>query len=133
MGKRNHKKLSKQQRNALENEAVFRNANEKIAKGLEKLEKMAIKNNYTNLTTDDLELQFLCECSDENCTERIKMKSKKYIRLHEDRKQFIVKPEHQALDIEEIEEKKPSYTLVKKFRLPSESSNTLETTTISNA
>lgn len=128
-----HKPLTRPQRNALENEAVFRNANEKVSKGLEKLEKMATKSNLVGLTGDDLELYFLCECSDENCTERIKMKASRYKKLHKDRKQFIVKPGHQAAVIEKVEDKKPSYTLVKKIKMPSEASTTLEASSVNNS
>ncbi len=125
------KKLS--ERRQIENEVVFRQANERVQKGLDKLEQVAEAEGYTSLPdTDDISLHFYCECSDENCQERIVMKLTLYNEYHNNRKQFLVSPNHETTGVERVVLKDSSYTIVEKFVTPPETAVKLQPTDINN-
>lgn len=126
------KKLS--ERRQIENEVVFRQANEQIQKRLDKLTEMAKEEGYTSLPDKPAQpLQFYCECSDENCKERIALKLDMYNDLHNNRKQFLIKPDHEVASIERIVLKDSNYTVVEKFTKPPEKATQLWRTHIVNA
>lgn len=125
------KKLSV--RRQVENEVVFRQTNERVQKELDGLKKMAKAEGYTSLPdTDDITLHFYCECSDENCAERIAMKLTLYNEFHNNRKQFLISPDHEALGIERVVLKDLNYTIVEKFATPPETADKLQPTDIDN-
>ncbi len=125
------KKLSL--RRQVENEVVFRQANERVQKELDGLEKMAEAEGYASLPdTDDISLHFYCECSDENCQERIVMKLTLYNEFHNNRKQFLISPDHETLGVESVVLKDSNYTIVEKFATPPETADKLQHTDIVN-
>lgn len=125
--------MSTTERRQIENEMIFRRANEKIVKGLKKLDTMHKEDgNHGLVSNDDLLLHFNCECSDENCDERIPIKISKYQKIHQDRKVFILKPNHQVNQIEKVVQKKPTYSVVKKMQTIDNPGTTLNQTSISN-
>lgn len=118
----------------IENEAVFRKANELTLKNLDKLKKMTKKEGIESLMpSNDMELHFFCECSDENCRKRIEMKLSTYKKLHKDRSKFILIPGHEATAIEKVVAKKATYNLIDKYVLPSEEPVKLNRTSVQNA
>lgn len=122
------------ERRQIENEVVFRKANERVQKGLAKLGTSARNEGHdTLIPSEDLELHFYCECSDENCHERIVMALSKYKALHRDRSRFIVCPDHETTALEEVVAEKQRYSVVEKFVTPSEASTTLNVTSVNNA
>lgn len=124
---------SPSERRQIENEVVFRNANEQIQKDLDELRKKAKAEGHDSLIPDkDLDLHFYCECSDENCRERIVLALSKYKQLHQDRSQFIVSPKHETTAIEDVVSKKITYTVVEKFIVPPEKATMLKSTPIHN-
>lgn len=126
-----NKKLS--ERRQIENEVVFRQANEHIQKDFDALNDMAEEEGDTSLPdTDELQLRFYCECSDENCQERIGIKLGLYNEFHNNRKQFLIRPGHEALAVESIILKDSNYTVVEKFATPPETASRLEHTDIIN-
>ncbi len=126
-----NKKLS--ERRQIENEVVFRQTNEQIQKDLDALNDMAKKEDTHLPDTDDLVLYFYCECSDENCQERIGIKLSLYNDFHNNRKQFLISPNHESLAVERIILKDSNYTVVEKFVTPPETVAQLEHTDIVNA
>lgn len=122
------------ERRQIENEVVFRKANEKIQKGFDNIERLAKEEDFAVPKPDpDMILHFYCECSDENCRQRITMPHSKYKEIHKDRSQFIVQPGHATKALEEVVSKRAKYNVVDKFVTPPETSTGLNATSISNA
>ncbi|MES2971013.1 MAG: hypothetical protein V4702_01680 [Patescibacteria group bacterium] len=125
--------LSPSERRQVENEVVFRRANEKVQNSLDKLEKIAREERDDSFKSHpDMTLHFYCECSDENCRERIVLSLSKYQELHKDRSQFIVMPKHDIPSLEKVVSNKFKYSVVDKFVTPSEAANSLNVTSIQN-
>ncbi len=126
--------ISLPEKRQIENEVVFRKANEKVLEELKLLTKMAKSEGNASMAPDkDLKLHFFCECSDENCHERIVLTLGKYQDLHKDRSKFIVSPDHETAAIEKVVAKKVKYSVVDKFVTPSEKATTLNATTVDNS
>ena len=122
------------ERREIENEMIFRRKNEKIGAELEALHTMFIDDGYADLVLkEDLELLFLCECSDEDCTTRIPMLQSIYQKIHTDRKQFIVLPGHEVESIEKVLKKHDGYNIVLKKESIAEPSGTLNETPVNNS
>lgn len=122
-------KKSVTEQRQIENEAVFRGVNEQTTTSIKAVNEMAKEEGHLSLiNNDDMKLHFYCECSDENCRERIILATSKYEAFHRDRKQFILKPGHHVKEIEEIVSKKTHYNVVKKFKKPPEQVRTLKQT-----
>ncbi len=116
-----------------ENESVFREANEKVQADLENFTTLAYSEGQADLApTQDMVLNFCCECSDENCRERIPMSIGEYSRLHQDRHNFIISPNHETPAIEFPVAKRKRFWLVRKFVSPSEKNATLRSTPTDN-
>ena len=108
-------KLPPDERKQIENEMLFRRANEKVGADLDALDAMYIADGNPHLVSDkDLLLNFKCECSDENCEVRIPMKLSDYKKLHVDRSTFIIKPHHEVKPIEKVIEVTPTHSVVRK-------------------
>lgn len=121
------------ERRQIENEMIFRNANEKVGDDLEKLDHELMKDDFPDLMiTEDIVLDFLCECSDEDCDMRISMKLSIYQKIHKNRKAFIIKPEHQVNGIEELIRTEDDYCVVEKNKTTPEPDTGLNCTQISN-
>ena len=126
-------KISVEERKQIENEMIFRRANEKVGEGLDLLDEMHIKDGNPHLVrNDDLRLEFKCECSDEDCEARIPIKLSIYRKIHEDRDSFIVKLKHQVKAIEEVILTESNYSVVKKHNSTAEPSDKLNKTDIHN-
>ena len=88
-----------------QNEALFREVNERLKDRKE----------------DDSEWvspsQWICECAEETCTERIEMSPREYEQLRSDARHFAVVPdeEHVTLDAERIVETREKYWIVEKL------------------
>ena len=108
-------KLSAEERKQIENEMLFRRANEKVGKDLDELDAMyKAEGNPHLMRDDDLLLNFKCECSDENCDIRIPMRLSQYRKIHLDRSAFLIKPNHEVTPIEKVIETTDTYNIVRK-------------------
>lgn len=115
-------------RKMAENEVVFRRYNEQVNITLKKLSILAEEHSQeAYITPNDEPLHFYCECADENCKARIKLKPSVYEQIHNHRDQFIIVPGHQAVQIERVIKTTKSYSVVRKFEVPS-SATTLNVT-----
>ena len=127
---------SPSERRLAENEAVFREYNERIIKGFDELKKLAEEDGQQSflaqVAQDDRPLYFYCECSDENCIKRVLMKPSDYDKIHKDRDTFVMVPGHETSDIERIVKKADSYYVVEKFEEPSVPKNGLNQTEVDN-
>jgi hypothetical protein len=126
--------ISHAERRQIENEMIFRRINEKVGDDLGALDAMHIEDGNVQLVRDeDLLLQFKCECSDENCIERIPLKLTEYQDIHLNRDTFIVSPDHQVDPIEKVLKTFAKYNIVMKNNSTSEPNDTLNITTIDNS
>jgi hypothetical protein len=83
-------------------ESRFRDVNERIAE-----------------SADDLGLKqadLVCECADPECGDRIEAPLEDYERVRADGALFVVAPEHQVPEHEEVVESRPGYRIVQKLR-----------------
>lgn len=125
--------ISVAERRQIENEMIFRRANEKVGDSLDALDAMHIEDGDINMIRDDdLLLRFKCECSDENCNDRIQLKLSEYKNTHTDRDTFIVLPNHQVKMIEKVIRTEPTYSVVRKNNSTPEPGKDLNDTTINN-
>lgn len=126
--------ISKAKRNQIENEMIFRRQNEQVSDGLNALDSMHLEDGNPHLVShEDLVLQFICECSDENCDERIPLKLSDYKEVHFNRHRFVIAPDHQVDPIETVVKEKKDYMVVEKMKLVPEPGSTLRATTIDNS
>jgi hypothetical protein len=126
--------ISNAERKQIENEMIFRRINEKVGSDLDALDKMHREDGNVHLLHDDLiQLEFKCECSDENCSVRIPLKLSEYREIHSDRNTFILKVDHQVDKIEKVIQKMDGYNVVKKKNSTPEPGDTLNKTTVDNS
>lgn len=122
-----------EERRQIENEMIFRRANEKVGDSFDDLDAMHIEDNNPHLTRDkNMTLEFKCECSDENCDVRIRIKLTDYQKIHINRGSFVIKPKHQVKGIEKVIATKSNYSVVKKNKSTKEPGDKLNRTSISN-
>ena len=125
--------MSIAERRQIENEMIFRNANEKVGDDINELDIQLIKDDYPELASGkDIILHFICECSDENCAERIPLKLSFYQKIHKNRDAFIIKPNHQVKEIEKVIRTEKDYSVVEKNKSISEPTGGLNTTPTQN-
>jgi hypothetical protein len=126
--------ISLSEKRQIENEMIFRRANEKVGDDFDELDVQLIEEGHSELTQpDNLALYLDCECSDENCTARIPIQLRLYRDIHKDRNTFIVKPNHQVRAIEEVLHTGKEYSIVEKNHSVAEPDDTLNKTSIDNS
>lgn len=102
-----------------ENEVIFREYNENVQKRFDELTKLAHDDNQRDIITEtDMPLHFYCECSDENCRERIQMKPNIYNDIHIHRDLFTIVCGHEVDRIEKVIATEPDYCIVEKKEVP---------------
>lgn len=122
------------ERRQIENEMIFRRANEKVGDSLGALDAMHIEDDNPHLIRDDsVLLHFKCECSDEDCDARIPIKLSVYQNIHANRDSFIIKLKHQVEAIEEVILTEADYSVVKKNNSTAEPGEILNVTPINNS
>lgn len=126
--------ISKAEQRQIENEMIFRRMNEKVGTDLDALDVMHTEDGNSYLIKDeDLLLMFKCECSDENCDERIPLRLSKYRKIHTNRDTFIVKAEHEVDPIEKVIIQEKDFNVVRKNNSTPEPNDTLKDTTVDNS
>ena len=122
------------ERRQIENEMIFRRANEKVGTDLDQLDAAYIEEGHPELVRSaDLLLHLKCECSDENCDKRIPIKLSAYQEIHENRDAFIIKTKHQVEAIEKVIKSEDDYAVVEKNNSTAEPNDTLKRTSIDNS
>jgi hypothetical protein len=87
---------------AAQNQTLFREVNERVKDLDERLAWQLDRGDW------------LCECEDETCFERIRMALPEYERLRAHGNRFAVKPGHEAPELEDIIERHDGYLIVAK-------------------
>jgi hypothetical protein len=82
-------------------ESLFRDVNERIAETSEPF------------GTDEAE--FMCECADPACADRLEVPLAEYEEVREDGTTFLLDPEHLEPDVERIERHRRGYAVVRKI------------------
>lgn len=68
---------------------------------------------HLNATVDD-EWEYLCECADPACTERVTLTRSEYEAVRADPHRFVVCPAHQVPGIEHVVAADPEHVIVEK-------------------
>jgi len=103
----------------VENEAVFRELNQRLQVGLDAVNKIALEEGDEPVFINgDESLYFYCECSDENCKQRLKISLNEYNKIHRDSKSFIVARGHEVTSLEDIIFVGTDYSVVRKHLEP---------------
>ncbi len=122
------------ERRQIENEMIFRRGNEQVGINLDEIDALHIDDGNRHLVRkEDLLLEFRCECSDENCNERIAVKLSVYQKIHLNRDTFIIKEGHEVDKIEEVTAVKADYSVVKKNKSTTEPGPLLNKTDVDNS
>ena len=82
-------------------EALFRDVNERIAEASERF--------------DAEEAEFMCECGDPACADRLEVPLEEYEEVRSDATTFVLDPDHVEPRIERVVEHRKGYAVVKKF------------------
>jgi hypothetical protein len=82
-------------------EALFRDVNERIAEASERF--------------DSEEAEFMCECANPGCAERLEVPLTEYEQVREDATTFLLNPEHVKPDVEKIVRRRRGYAIVRKI------------------
>jgi hypothetical protein len=83
-------------------ESLFRNVNERIAESSQRF--------------DSDEAEFVCECSDAACAERIETPLDEYERIRSEPTYFLLTPGHEDTRVERVVRRRPRYAVVEKVR-----------------
>lgn len=104
------------ERRLVENEALFREMNERVQKGFDALNDMARAvgdDNHYGVDKDTV-LSFYCECADINCYDRIELTLGAYEEIHKDDRSFVIICDHLIDRYEETVIKTNIYYVVRK-------------------
>lgn len=82
-------------------ESLFRDVNERIAEASGRF--------------DAGEAEFMCECADPACTERLEVPLPEYEEIRSDGTQFLLDPGHVEPAVERVVEKRRGYAIVEKL------------------
>ncbi len=84
------------------NEALFREVNERIAESAERF--------------DSDRAQFVCECADQDCAQRVDASLEEYERVRADATRFLLCPGHEDTRVERVVERRGTrIAIVEKF------------------
>lgn len=89
------------ERRVAKNEALFRDANESIERGLWPGEKHPA-------------VRFLCECAQVDCGQMVEVGLGDYERIRANPKRFLMVPGHDLPEFETVVEERPAYVVVEK-------------------
>jgi hypothetical protein len=84
-------------------ESLFRSVNERIAEASERFD-----------AGDNDDGEFMCECADPSCAERLEVPLDEYEEVREDATTFVLDPDHVRPEIERIVRHGRGYAVVKK-------------------
>jgi hypothetical protein len=82
-------------------EAIFRNVNERIAESAQRF--------------DGDEAEFVCECDDRSCTDRLEAPLDDYERVRGEATHFLLAPGHENDAIEKVVERRGRFQVVQKY------------------
>ena len=89
------------------NEALFREFNERVEDVAGSLD--------VRSEGDALRIEFVCECGDLDCMERIELTRVSYEQVRSDPKRFVVAPGHEGPEVARVVGKGEGYVVVEKI------------------
>lgn len=89
------------------NEAAFRGINERIRRHQEQAD---------HAHSDPM--TFLCECAEGSCIDQVRIDLDDYRRIRQDARRFIIAPDHDAPEIEDVLERHATHWVVQKHVAP---------------
>ena len=92
--------MSKREIRIAKTEALFRDVNERIAE--------------TSGRFDADDAEFMCECADATCAERLQVPLEEYEQVREEPTTFVLNPEHVQPDVEQVVKRRRGYAIVEK-------------------
>jgi hypothetical protein len=102
--------LDLRRQRAARNENLFREVNERI-------EDLAASAAYT---------QFICECDDDTCDQRVSMTVQEYEHVRAEGNRFFVVPGHDGKDVDQVVESTDRYFVVRKIGVGAEVAERLD-------
>jgi hypothetical protein len=81
-------------------ESLFRDVNERIAETADRFESTAAN--------------FVCECADASCTQRVDVSLQEYEHVRADPATFVLAPGHEITEVERVVAERGSYRIVEK-------------------
>ena len=99
------RRMDKRGRRIAENEALFRDLNEEVG---------AVAHSFS-ATGEDRTFDFLCECGNPACAQRVPVTLTSYEELRGSPVRFVVVPGHEIPDVERVIETTPAYYVIEKF------------------
>jgi hypothetical protein len=86
-----------------ENEALFRQVNERVKQ---------LNVGFSAVLEHG---EFVCECGDDTCAERVRLTPEEYERVRAEPTHFVVRHGHVVPDVEEVVHETDRYQVVRKF------------------
>ena len=86
------------------NEALFRTINENVD---------VIANTFDSRSSA-ASYEYICECGDASCTERVELTRAEYERVRAEDTHFVIRPGHEIPEIERVVEQRFGYVIVAK-------------------
>ena len=96
--------MNERMRRVAENEAIFRGVNEQLSKLAGAI---ATEN-------DPNEVEIVCECGTQSCTDRITIPQADYRRTRDDSTLFLLRPGHDDPEAETVVDRATTYWIVRK-------------------
>ncbi len=122
------------ERRLVENEVMSRKPNLRVSEDFDNLRRIAEEDSQSHLLPEtDPNILFQCECSDEKCKTRIKLRKSEYDKGHKDNKHFLLLPGHHIPSIEQILKSKENYVIVEKFMSPPHNVTKFNQTNLNNS
>jgi hypothetical protein len=109
--------VSESEERLARNEAIFREINERTRSLQERFGPEDPTTAYE---------EFLCECGDQLCVERVKLTLREYESVRDEPTQFVVRPGHSVARIERVLRKTDRYAVVVKLGDAAEVSEDLD-------
>jgi hypothetical protein len=97
--------MNERERRIAENEALFRDLNEEVG---------VVAQSFS-AGGEPRTFDFLCECGDAVCADRVPVTLTKYEELRSSPVRFIVVPGHEIPDVERVVETTPAYRVIEKY------------------
>lgn len=92
--------MSEREERIAKTEALFRDVNERIAETSERFDADAA--------------EFMCECADPACSERLELPLSEYEEVREEPTTFLLNPDHVKPDVEHVVQRRRGYAIVEK-------------------
>jgi hypothetical protein len=126
--------MTPSERRLVENQMVFRSHNEKVQQDINRINETAAEVGDIGVHLDaDTPLFFYCECSDENCTKRIKILPAAYNLIHSARDTFTVMCGHDLPEVERVIIAEKEYCVVQKYDKPPLTAERMNVTDVDNS